>query len=93
VGSSGMGRISTTTQSSRRLVRMPTEYFKRLLEEACPNHAYPIRHKLKDCGMMQIFMTLESLTWGAKSNEGPNWSNTTPFAEGNAIMTVFEGHP
>jgi hypothetical protein len=72
---------------------MPTEYFKRLLEEACPNHAYPIRHKLKDCGMMQIFMTLESLTWGAKSNEGPNWSNTTPFAEGNAIMTVFEGHP
>jgi hypothetical protein len=32
--------------------RSHTYYFKRLLEEAWPNHAYPIRHKLKDCGMM-----------------------------------------
>jgi hypothetical protein len=38
------------------------DHFKRLLEEACPNHAYPIRHKLKDYGMMRSLMTSGSLT-------------------------------
>jgi hypothetical protein len=69
VGSSGMGHISATTRNSRRSARMPTDYFKRLLEEACPNHAYPVRHKLKDCFIMQSFMTLGSLTWGTKPDE------------------------
>jgi hypothetical protein len=56
-----MGHISTTMPSGRRLVRTPTDYMKRLHEEACPNHAYPIRHKLKDCSMMRSFMTSGSL--------------------------------
>jgi hypothetical protein len=41
---------------------MPIDYFKRLLEEACPNHTYRVRHKLKDCSMMRSFMTSGSLT-------------------------------
>jgi hypothetical protein len=52
VGSSSMGRISATTRSVEHSARMPIDYFKRLLEEACPSHAYPIRQKHKDCGMM-----------------------------------------
>jgi hypothetical protein len=40
----------------------PTNHFKRLLEEAYPNHAYPVRHKLKDCDMMRSFMTSGTLT-------------------------------
>jgi hypothetical protein len=35
-----------------RLVRPPTYHFKRLLEEAYPNHVYPIKHKLKDCDIV-----------------------------------------
>jgi hypothetical protein len=61
-GSSSMGHISATTCSGKRSARTTTDYFKMLLEEACPNHTYPVRHKLKDCGMMQSFMTLGSLT-------------------------------
>jgi hypothetical protein len=38
------------------------DHFKRLLEEACRKHMYPIRHKLKDCDMMRGFMTSGSLT-------------------------------
>jgi hypothetical protein len=38
------------------------EHFNRLLEEACPNLAYPVRHKLKDYGMMRSFMTSRSPT-------------------------------
>jgi hypothetical protein len=43
--------------------------------------------------MMQSFMTSGSLTWGAKPNEGPDGSDTAPFPEENAIMTVCEGRP
>jgi hypothetical protein len=57
-----MGHISVTTHNDRYSVRMPTNYFKRLLEEAYQNHAYRVKHKLKDCGMMQSFMTSGSLT-------------------------------
>jgi hypothetical protein len=45
--------------------------FMRLLEEACPNHAYPIRHKLKDCDMMKSFMISGSLTRGTELDEDP----------------------
>jgi hypothetical protein len=40
-GGLGVRRISTTTHSNNRHVRPPTYHFKRLLMEACPNHAYP----------------------------------------------------
>jgi hypothetical protein len=62
VGSFGMGCASATARSVRSWERTPTDHFKRLLEEVCPNHAYPVGHKLKDYGMMQSFMTLGSLT-------------------------------
>jgi hypothetical protein len=51
-GSSDMGQVSTAMHGSRCLVRPPTNHFKMLLKEACPNHAYPVKHKLKDYGMM-----------------------------------------
>jgi hypothetical protein len=51
------------------LTRMPSDHFKRLLDEACPNHAYLIRHKLKDYEMMQSFMTSGTLTGGVDLDE------------------------
>jgi hypothetical protein len=56
-----------------------------------PNHAYPVKHKLKDCGMMQSFMTSGSLTWGTDLNEGHARSDMVPFPKENASMIVFEG--
>jgi hypothetical protein len=93
VGSSGMGCCSTTTRKNKHPTRPPTDHFKRLLEESYPNHAYAIRHKLKDCGMMRNFMTSGTLTWGTELDEGTNGSNTTPFPEDNTITTVYGGCP
>jgi hypothetical protein len=72
---------------------MPSDHFKRLLDEACPNHAYLIRHKLKDYEMMQSFMTSGTLTGGVDLDEWPDGSDAKPFPEKNTIMIVFEGHP
>jgi hypothetical protein len=82
---------STTTCSDKCQTRPPTGYFKRFLEEAYPNHVYPVRHKLKDCSMMRSFTTLASLTWGAELDEGPDGSDTTPFPGENAVLMVYGG--
>jgi hypothetical protein len=74
-----MGQVSTATHGNKCLMRPPIEYIKRLLEETYPNHAYLVKHRLKDYGMMQSFMTSRSLTWGTKLDEEPNGSDTVPF--------------
>jgi hypothetical protein len=61
-GGSGMGQVLTTVHGNRHLVRPRTDHFKMLLEEACPNHAYHVKRKLKDYPMTQSFMTSGSLT-------------------------------
>jgi hypothetical protein len=90
---STMGNVTAATCGGRRLTRTPSDHFNRLLEEACPNHAYPVRHKLKDCRLMRSFMTSWSLTWGTDLDKGPDRSGTTRFPKENAVMMVFEGCP
>jgi hypothetical protein len=91
--SSSMGRASAAVRSIKCWERTPTYHFKRLLEEVCPNHAYPVRHRLKDYDMMQSLMTSGSLTWGTEPDEGPEGSDATPFPEENAVMVVISGRP
>jgi hypothetical protein len=38
---------------------------------------------------MWSFMTSGSLTWGTEPDEGPEESDTMPFPEENAVMTVL----
>jgi hypothetical protein len=61
-GGSGTGHVMTAAHGDRHQVRPPTNHFRRLLEEACPNHFYPVRRKLKDCDMMKSFMSSGSFT-------------------------------
>jgi hypothetical protein len=77
--SSDIGHVMTGVHSNKHQAWPPTDHFKRLLEEACPNHAYPIRHKLKDCDMMKSFMISGSCTLGTRLNEDPSGSNAMPF--------------
>jgi hypothetical protein len=50
-----------TTSSGKHQARPPTDHFKKLLEETCPNHAYHIKNKLRDSGMMKNFKASGSL--------------------------------
>jgi hypothetical protein len=58
VGGTSVRCISTTVHNDKHQTRPPMNHFRRFLEEACPNHTYLVRHKLKDNGMMRSFMTL-----------------------------------
>jgi hypothetical protein len=92
-GGSSVRHTSTITHSDKHQARLPKDHFKRLLKEACLNHPYPVRHKLRNCGMMRNFMTSRFLTWGAELDEGLYESDTMPFLEENTITMVYGGHP
>jgi hypothetical protein len=54
---------SIAAHNDKRQTGPPMDHIKMLIEEACPNHAYPIKQKLKDCGMMRSFM--KCISWHA----------------------------
>jgi hypothetical protein len=60
-GGSSVVRVSTAAGSGKRQTRLPLDHLEKLLEEACPNHAYPVKHKLRDRDMMKNFMASRSL--------------------------------
>jgi hypothetical protein len=70
-----------------------TDHFDRLLEEAFMNHAYPIKHRLKDCGMMENFMTSGSLTQGKEPEGDPDRKGVAPFPRDEVVMLVYYRRP
>ena len=46
--------------ADRKGGRKPMEgtpnHFEKLLKVPCPNHAFPIKHLYKDCGLMRKFL-------------------------------------
>jgi hypothetical protein len=90
---SDMEYIATAGSSVKCQALPPIDHFERLLEEACPNHAYLIKDKLKDYGTMKNFMTSGSHTQDKELDEDLGESDSTPFNEENAVMMVYGGRP
>jgi hypothetical protein len=64
---------------------------EKLLEETCPNHAYLIKHKIKNCGMMKNFMASGSLALGMEVDEVPDKGDMMPFLRGDTVMMIYDG--
>jgi hypothetical protein len=88
-----VGRTMEVEGSSKRHAWPPTDQFEKLLEEACSNHTYPIKHKLRDSGLMKSFMTSGSLSRGMEVDEVPNEDNTVPFLGEDMVMMIYDEHP
>jgi hypothetical protein len=52
-------------------VRQPTDYIEKLLVATYQNHAYHVRHKLKECSMIKSYMTIGALTKSKKPDAAP----------------------
>jgi hypothetical protein len=63
------------------------------VEETCSNHAYPIKQKLREYGMMKNFMSSGSLTQGMEVDEVPNEGDAPPFPEEDTVMMIYNGRP
>jgi hypothetical protein len=92
-GSSGVVRTTAIMSSGKRQVRLPTDHFERLLEETCLNHAYPIKHKLRDCGVMKNIMAPRSLARGMEVDDVPDEGSMTPLPGEDAVMTIYDERP
>jgi hypothetical protein len=88
-----MESIMSVGRNVKRHAWSPTDHFEGLLEEACPNRAYPIKHKLRRNDMMMNFMVLGSLTWDMEPEEDLGRRDTIPFPGEDAVVTVYDGHP
>ena len=79
--------------------RKPTEgtpnHFEKLLEGPCLNHAFPVKHLLKDCGLMRRFLS-------GGSNKGEQGKDPPPTADDaeekddgfltpDGCLMIFEG--
>jgi hypothetical protein len=56
----------TAKHDFKHQARQPADRFEKLLEATCPNHAYPVKQKLKECTMMKNYMTSGALAKGKK---------------------------
>jgi hypothetical protein len=88
-----MAPTAVAAGNGKHQARPPTENFKKCLEETCPNHAYPIKHKLKGCNMMKNFMASGSLTRGMEVDEVLSEGDTMPFPKEDTVMTIYDGRP
>jgi hypothetical protein len=57
-----------------------------------PNHAYPIRNKLKECTMMKNYMTTKTFARGTKPKGDLARKAANPYLEEKAVMLIY-GRP
>ena len=60
-----------------------------MLEGLCPNHTFPVKHLLKDCGLMQKFL-LRSANKGEQGKE-PTPTADDAFPTPNGALMIFRG--
>jgi hypothetical protein len=88
-----MGRSLTVTHSDKRPTKPPMNDFKRLIEEPCPNHTYPVRHKLKDCCMLRSFMTFRDPHLGHRAQLRAQWERYDAVPCGKCHHDGLRGTP
>jgi hypothetical protein len=82
-GYSSVPHIAAIAGNSKHQAGPPMDHFEKLLEETYPNHAYPIKHKLRDYCMTKNFMASGSLTQGMEVKRFPKRVTVTePPLEG-----------
>jgi hypothetical protein len=47
------------------------DHFEKMLKGPCHNHAYPIKHAYKDCGLMKKFLSRGSMKGDEKKKTRP----------------------
>jgi hypothetical protein len=71
------------------------DHFKKMLEGPCPNHAYPIKHTYKDCGLMKKFLSEGSKKEDGKKKPDPSGDDAEEkedaFLEETGCLMIFSG--
>ena len=63
-------------KGGRKFTEGTSDYFEKLLEGLCPNHAFPVKHLYKNCVLMKRFLSRGSNRGGI--GRSPSRPQTTP---------------
>ena len=85
--------------ADHRCGRKPAEgtlnHFKKLLEGPYLNHAFPIKHLYKDCGLMRRFLSGGSNKGEHRKDPNPTTDDTEgkddSFPTPDGCLMIFEG--
>ena len=82
-------------KGGRKPMEGTLNHFENLLEGPCPNHAFPVKHLLKDCGLMRKFLS-ESSNKGEQGKEpAPTVDNAEEKDDGfpmpDGCLMIFGG--
>jgi hypothetical protein len=91
VGDSDKELVTTIERDFKRQARLHADYFEKLLEATCPNHTYPVRHKLKEYIMMMNYMTTRIFARGKKPEGDPTGKATAFFPEKKVVISIYGG--
>jgi hypothetical protein len=64
----------------------PKGHFEKFLEATCPNHSYPIKHKLKDCTKVKKFVR----SWAFSNGRNLGGKGMTPNPGEAGVMAIFD---
>lgn len=91
-GSDDPEHVAAADRDAKRPARPPTDYFEKMLEAPCKNHAFPVRHKLKECDLMKRFVAGAPLdNKGKKPEDAPGGGGVPPFPEEKRVMSIYGG--
>jgi hypothetical protein len=91
VGDSDEELIVAAEYDFKRQARQHADHFEKLLKATYPNHTYPIRHKLKECTMMNNYMTTGTFARGKKPEGDLMGKAAAPFPKEKAVMSIYDG--
>jgi hypothetical protein len=83
------GFAAASEHDFKRQTRLPMDHFEKLLAASYPHHPYPVKHKLKDCTMMKIFMTSGTPSKGDKLGGEKGGKSVAPIPREAEVMTIF----
>jgi hypothetical protein len=84
--------VATAERDFECPVQSPTDHFKKLLKVTCPNHTFPVKHKLKECSMRKNYVAMGSLARAEKPEGDSGGKAVLPFPEEKVVMSLY-GRP
>lgn len=87
--------VATADRKGKRVPAKDTpDHFEKMLEAPCPNHGYPVKHALKDCGLMKKFLAGSPKKWDRRKpdpKDGDAEGDGVTFPVETACLMIFGG--
>ena len=82
-------------KGGRKPMEGTSNQFKKLLEGPCPNHAFPVKHLLKDCSLMWRFLSRGSNKGEHRKDPAPTMDDAKEKDDGflmpDGCLMIFRG--